>query len=85
MQEKEKVHSGYIIKSGPGYPIPANFEEDEPWKEKKEKVKYIPLQCKEGDFAIFLKKEAVEIDFEGEKLLIVPQSAIMLLVREDLY
>jgi len=85
VQEKEKVHSGYIIKAGPGYPIPANFEEDEPWKEKKEKVKYIPLQCKEGDFAIFLRKESFEIDFEGEKLLIVPQSAILLLVREDLF
>jgi len=48
-------------------------------------VKYIPLQCKEGDFAIFLRKETVEIDYEGEKLLIVPQSAIMLLIREDLF
>jgi co-chaperonin GroES (HSP10) len=47
-------------------------------------VKYIPLQAKEGDLAIFLRKEAFEIEFEKEKLLIVPHSAILLLIREDL-
>jgi co-chaperonin GroES (HSP10) len=83
VQEKEKVHSGYILKAGPGYPIPANIDDDEPWKEKREKVRYVPLQCKEGDLAIFLRKEAVEIEYEKEKLYIVPQSAILLLVRED--
>jgi hypothetical protein len=55
--------------------------EDEPWKESKEPVKYIPLQAKEGDLAIFLRKEAYEIEFEKEKLLIVPQSAILLLIE----
>src|ERR1035437_5057439 len=54
VSEKERVQSGYILKVGPGYPIPANIEE-EPWKEKKEAVKYIPLQAKEGDLAIFLR------------------------------
>jgi co-chaperonin GroES (HSP10) len=83
VQEKEKIQSGYIIKIGPGYPI-ASQSEDEPWKEKKEAVKYIPLQAKEGDFAIFLKKDAFEIEFQKEKLLIVPQNAILLLMRDDL-
>jgi co-chaperonin GroES (HSP10) len=80
--EKEKIQSGYIIKVGPGYPIPIQVDE-EPWKESKEKVKYIPLQAKEGDLAVFLRKEAFEIEFEKEKLLIVPQSAILLLIRND--
>lgn len=83
VQEKEKIQSGYIIKIGPGYPI-ASQSEDEPWKERKEAVKYIPLQAKEGDFAIFLKKDAFEIEFQKEKLLIVPQNAILLLMRDDL-
>lgn len=82
VSEKEKIHSGYVIKVGPGYPTSANIE-DEPWKESKEAVKYIPLQAKEGDLAIFLRKEAFEIEFEKEKFLIVPQSAILLLVRND--
>jgi co-chaperonin GroES (HSP10) len=60
----------------------ANVDE-EPWKESKEAIKYIPLQVKEGDLAIFLRKEAYEIEFEKEKLLIVPQSAILLLIRNE--
>ena len=81
--EKERVQSGYIIKSGPGYPVAAPGDEDESWKESKGSAKYIPLQVKEGDLAIFLKKEAIEIEVEKEKLLIVPQSAILLVFRED--
>jgi chaperonin GroES len=84
VSEKEKVQSGYIIKVGPGYPMGSPVE-DEPWKESKEPVKYIPLQAKEGDLAIFLRKEAVEIEFEKEKFLIVPQSAILLLIRNDAF
>jgi co-chaperonin GroES (HSP10) len=82
VSEKEKIQSGYVIKVGPGYPTAANIE-DEPWKETKEPVKYIPLQAKEGDLAIFLRKEAFEIEFEKEKFLIVPQSAVLLLIRND--
>ena len=57
--------------------------DEEPWKESKDKVKYIPLQAKEGDLAIFLRKEAFEIEFEKEKFLIVPQSAVLLLIRNE--
>lgn len=84
VSEKEKIQSGYIIKTGPGYPTISQTE-DEPWKESKEPVKYIPLQAKEGDLAIFLRKEAFEIEFEKEKFLIVPQSAILLLIRNDIF
>jgi len=84
VSEKEKVQSGYVIKAGPGYPL-ATPSEDEPWKESKEPVKYIPLQAKEGDHAIFLRKEAYEIEFEKEKYLIVPHSAILLLIRNDTF
>ena len=80
--EREKIQSGYVIKVGPGYATSAQTD-DEPWKEKADPVKYIPLQAKEGDIAIFLRKEAFEIEFEKEKLLIVPNSAILLLLRND--
>jgi len=82
VKEKEKVQSGYVIKAGPGYATYSQ-EEDEPWKESSDQVKYIPLQAEEGDLAIFLRKEAIEIEFDREKFLIVPQSAILLLIRED--
>ena len=80
--EKERVQSGYVMKSGPGYAMSSEIE-DEPWKESANKVKYIPLQAKEGDLAIFLRKEAVEIEFDKEKFLIIPQSAILLLIRNE--
>lgn len=82
--EKERIQSGYVVKAGPGYPVAAPAEDDEPWKESKRSTKYIPLQAKEGDLAVFMRKEAIEIEIEKEKLLIVPQSAILLLFRDDL-
>ncbi|RMG77849.1 MAG: co-chaperone GroES [Bacteroidetes bacterium] len=81
--EKEKIQSGYVIKVGPGYPIPALQDIDEPWRDKQDEVKYVPLQPKEGDLALYLQKHAYEIMFNGEKYVIVPQSAILLLVRDE--
>ena len=83
VQEKGKVQSGYVIKVGPGYPIPMPTDEDEPWKDNDDKVKYVPLQAQEGDLAIFLQKGAVEVVYEGEKLFIVPQSSVLMLEREE--
>jgi|SRR4051812_31990204 len=82
VQEKEKVQQGYIIKTGPGYAIPLPVE-DEPWKKEEEKVKYIPLQAKEGDLAIFLLQGATEVMYQNEKYFIVPQNAILMLEREE--
>jgi len=82
VQEKEKVQQGYIIKTGPGYAIPMP-PEDEPWKSHEEQVKYLPLQAREGDLAIFLLGGATEVMYEGEKYFIVPQSAILMLEREE--
>jgi co-chaperonin GroES (HSP10) len=81
--EKEKVQTGYVMKVGPGYPIPVPAEDEEPWKDIEEKIKYIPLQAKEGDLAIFLQKNAFEVQYENEKYFIVPQSAILMLEREE--
>jgi co-chaperonin GroES (HSP10) len=74
VKEKEKVHGGYIVKVGPGYPVsdPNTVVEE-----------YIPLQATEGDYAIFLKDAAIEIEFEGKKYHIVPHSAILALVRTE--
>ena len=82
VQEREKVQQGYIIKTGPGYAIPAAIE-DESWKNKDDQVKYIPLQAHEGDLAIFLLSNATEVVYEGDKYYIVPQSAILMLEREE--
>jgi chaperonin GroES len=82
VQEKEKVQQGYIIKIGPGYAIPMP-PEDEPWKNQEDQVRYLPLQAKEGDLAIFLLGGATEIMYQNDKYFIVPQSAILMLEREE--
>lgn len=83
VQEKEKIQQGYIIKAGPGYPLPMPVDEDESWKERNEAIKYIPLQAKEGDLAIFLMQGSYEVIYEKEKYFIVPQHAILMLEREE--
>lgn len=83
VQEKEKVQQGYVMKTGPGYAIPRAVE-SEPWKNEEEQIKYLPLQVHEGDLALFLLNGATEVMYEGEKYYIVPQSAILMLERDEL-
>ncbi len=84
VQEGEKIQAGYIIKTGPGYPLPSQIEEDEVWKKKKdEQVHYLPLQAREGDLAVYLPSASFEIEFNSEKYLIIPHSAILMLVRDE--
>jgi co-chaperonin GroES (HSP10) len=80
----QQVRSGRVIKVGPGIPVPEPMDHDEPWKKREPSARYVPLQAREGDTALFLKKASVEIKFEGENYLIVPNSAVLLLVREEL-
>lgn len=81
VQEKERVRSGFVMKVGPGYPIPSS--EPEPWKEVEDSISYIPLQARAGDVAIFLQKEAYELIYEGETYYIVSQSSILMLERDE--
>lgn len=83
VQEKEKIHSGYVLKVGPGYPIPAISDSEEPWKQNGSDVKYVPLQPIEGDLAVYLQKSGYEIEFNKEQYVIIPHSAILMLIRDD--
>ena len=85
VESTEKVQGGYVTKVGPGYPMPdPNSIQDEAWTERGSiEPKYLPLQAQEGDYALFVRKAAVEIELDNEKYLIVPQGAILLLLRED--
>lgn len=83
-KEKDEIQSGYVIKTGPGYPIPLPKDDaDEPWKKRDDKVQYVPLQAQAGDVAIFLQKGAIEIVYQDEKYFIVPQHSILLLERDE--
>lgn len=82
VKEKAEIQSGYVVKTGPGYPIPSN-EIDEAWKENTTETRYIGMQAREGDLAIFIKEQAHEIEFENEKYIIIPHNAILLLIRDE--
>lgn len=82
--EKESVQSGYVVKCGPGMPIPVPHEPDDEFlKKENNDIQYIPLQAQVGDLAIFLQKSAVEIVYHNEKYFIVPNQAILLLERDN--
>jgi len=83
VNENEKVQIGFVLKVGPGYPIPSVSDIDEPWKNRSDEPKYVPLQPKEGDQAVYMQSQAIEIGFNNEKYIVVPQSAILLLLRDD--
>ena len=82
--EKDKVQGGRIIRAGPGY-LTANpeYSESEPWKKPHESVRYLPLQAEVGDFAYFLKRDAVEMQYKGHEFLVVRHNSILALVRPN--
>jgi len=82
--DSEQVQGGLIVATGPGDPIadPADFD-SEPWKVPTGTGRTRPMQARIGDHALFFRKAAVEITFEDTKYLVVPQAAILVLVREE--
>jgi len=83
VHKAEDLRTGYVIKVGPGYPIPAIQDIDEPWKDKTEEVRYVPLQPRPGDLAVYVQKSAYSIKFNGEDYIIVPHQALLMLVRDE--
>ena len=83
--EKQEVRGGIVVEVGPGIPLGSpDTSFDEPWKDKRSDVKYIPPQAEIGDYALFLGKASIEIKIENKDYLIVSQSAILILIRDDL-
>lgn len=80
--DNQAVQAGTIVATGPGTPISAPTElDEEPWKIGHREARFLPVQARAGDYAIFFRRAAVEITFEGKKYLVVPQAAILVLVR----
>lgn len=83
--DSQQVQSGLVIAVGPGDPAPdLSVVDEEPWKMSEKQMRWRPMQSRVGDHAIFFRKASVEITFEEKKYLVVPQAAILALVREDL-
>lgn len=84
VKAKEEVIGGTVVQTGQGIPLadPADLS-DEPWKREPKEMKFLPVQAKAGDYALFLQKAGVEIKYEDENYIIIPQSAILILIREE--
>ena len=85
VKEKQEVKGGIVVEVGPGIPLGSPDDGiNEPWKENKNEIKYIPTQAEIGDYALYLGKAGIEIEIEKKEYLIVPQSAILILIRDDI-
>jgi chaperonin GroES len=85
--DSQQVQTGLIVATGPGTPVAdLSSLDDEPWKvgNHDSRGSGKGMQAKIGDHAIFFRKAAVEITFEEKKYLVVPQAAILVLIRDDL-
>ncbi|HEY8258556.1 MAG TPA: co-chaperone GroES family protein [Gemmatimonadales bacterium] len=83
--DTQQVQTGLIVATGPGTPVAdLSSLDDEPWKVGTSETRGKGMQAKIGDHAIFFRKAAVEITFEEKKYLVVPQAAILVLIRDDL-
>lgn len=82
--DRQAVQGGKIVATGPGTPLaePTALD-DEPWRLSATGAapRYLPLQAEVGDYALFFRKAAVEITFEDQRYLVVPQAAILVVVR----
>ena len=83
--DTQAVQTGLIVATGPGDPLPdPSVLDEEPWRAVEKTRRHRPLQAQVGDHAIFFRKAAVEITFEGTRYLVVPQAAILVLVRDSI-
>lgn len=81
--DSQQVQTGLIVATGPGDPLPdPSAFDDEPWRVAERTPRHRPMQARVGDHAIFFRKAAVEINFEEKRYLVVPQAAILVLVRD---
>ena len=82
--QSRQAKAGWVVSVGPGVPvfIPPEFM-DSHWNDGEKPPAYVPMQAQEGDYVLFMQKAAVEITFEKKNYLIVPNSAVLVLVRED--
>ena len=85
VKERDAVHTGLVVKAGPGYPIPASKDPDDLFKnESQDPISYVPLQVKEGDEALYLHAGGYELEINNERYIVVNQGAILLVLRNEI-
>jgi len=81
--DARQVQGGRVIALGPGIPVAApDASDEEPWKRQRPQAKYMPMQARVGDYALFFRRAGVDITFEGKRYFVVPHDAILVVVRD---
>ena len=84
VKERNAVHTGLVVRVGPVYPLPVTQDSDAVFRgESPDEVKYLPLQVKEGDEALYLHANGYEIEVNGENYVIISQNAVLMVMRQD--
>ena len=82
--DNQAVQGGTIVATGPGFQCRVRIRCPTSRGARRERAtKFVPMQARKGDYALFFRKAAVEITFEGDRYLVVPQAAILALVRDE--
>jgi len=81
--EKDIVQGGTVVAVGPGTPMPDPESAEEPWRPSAKAVRHLPMEVEVGDYALYLKKAAIEITYQEQRYLIVPLAGILLVERDE--
>lgn len=86
-KEADNIVSGYAVKKGQGYPIHDMKRESKPWEKQKidriAPVAFMPLSVAIGDLLFYIDKYAIEVKYKGETYHVVPEPAVVLVIRHD--
>jgi co-chaperonin GroES (HSP10) len=83
VSEKDLVQGGTVVAVGPGTPMPDPESADEPWRAERGRVRHLPMEVEVGDYALYLKKAAIEVTYQTRRYLIVPLAGILLVERDE--
>lgn len=83
VSEKDLVQGGMVVAVGPGTPMPDPEAADEPWRQERGPARHLPMEVEVGDYALYLKKAAIEVTYQTRRYLIVPLAGILLVERDE--
>lgn len=82
--DRDDVQAGRIVALGPGIAMPpSGFTFDDDWQKTRAEPRYVAMEARAGDVAVFFRKAAVEVAVANERLYVVPHGAILILLRGD--
>lgn len=78
-KDEHPIGIGIVVRVGPGNPTPPMEGPMDDWKEDKGVNKrYVPLQLAESYYVIYAKAAAIDVEIDGVKYAVMPQSAVLI-------